>query len=177
MKFQISVIKTGLETKPTTKGTTYQVLELTYKRLDTGKIESKKLMSFAGDAFKMCSDAKMDDAFEVTSEKNEKTGYWDWSNVIALAPGAALVSQSQGNNGSVASSPRASTYETPEERAKKQIYIVKQSAIAQAVALLSVGAKIPPSTDLVLKQAQEFVDFVFAEKSIALADLQDDIPD
>ena len=71
--------------------------------------------------------------------------------------------------------PVRSTYETPEERAKKQVYIVKQSSINAAIQLLSVGAKQPPSTELVLTEAQKFVDFVFAEKKESLLDLPNDL--
>ena len=49
-----------------------------------------------------------------------------------------------------------SNFETPEERAKKQVYIVKQSSISNALVVLSVGAKAPPSAQSILDLAQIF---------------------
>ena len=170
MQFTIKIITTSVENKGK-----YNMAEVTYKRVDTGKVESKKLMSFVFPAvYAALATADSDSIWTITSEKNEKTTYWDWT-VATAGEGAGGVSPKEAKAASPGT-PTRSTYETQEERAKKQVYIVKQSAIAQAVALLSVGAKSPPSTGLVLQQAQEFVDFVFAEgKAPSLVDMPDDV--
>lgn len=63
-----------------------------------------------------------------------------------------------------------STYETPEERAKKQIYIVRQSSISNAVDLLSVGQKSPPDVKAVLEAAKQFEDYVFGTNAQVVTD-------
>lgn len=173
MEFQISVIQVDRQTKPTDKGS-YQQLELAYKNLGSGKLESKKIMSFVKpeSVFKTLNESKMGDVFTITSEKNEKTGYWDWKDAKQSAPGEGLSTKS------VTVTPSAkSTYETPEERAKKQVFIVKQSSLSAAINLLSIGAKVPPSMDLIIQEAQKFTDWVLGETKVSLADMPNDFPD
>lgn len=82
-----------------------------------------------------------------------------------------------------AASPK-STYETPEERAVKQIYIVRQSNIASAINLLSVGAKSAPPVDAVLEVAKQLEAHVFGstkeevkpDMTFGDLDTMDDVP-
>ena len=135
MNFNINVLSTTIETKPTAKGS-YQVVEVAFKNLGSGKVESKKIMSFTDKAvFSAVSSAKAGDVFTITSEKNEKTGYWDWTNVQQAAPGATTPSPSA--PAGKAPVQVKSTYETPEERAKKQVFIIKQSSLNNAIASLT----------------------------------------
>jgi hypothetical protein len=174
MNFNIETIQVKTESKPTAKGS-YMVAEITYKNLGSGKIEAKKVVSFANkEVYSTVSGAKQGDQFTVTSEKNEKTGYWDWLSLQQAAPGASLPQPSKPN---AAATPIKSTYETPEERAKKQVYIVKQSSIGSAIQLLSVGAKTPPALDDVLSTAQKFFEFVFADPVAEDMDVTLDIPE
>lgn len=101
--------------------------------------------------------------YDVVSVKNQ-AGFWDWESFQqgSAMPNAAPSSASPFNKPSPA--PK-STFETPEERAKKQVYIVKQSSLSAAISLLSVGAKTPPDSDAVIALAQKFTDFVFSDSS------------
>ena len=70
-----------------------------------------------------------------------------------------------------------SNYETKEERAQRQVYIIRQSSISSAVELLGTGAK----TADVIATAKEFEAYVFAKeanptKEVNFDDLEDDIP-
>ena len=183
MNFQIQVIQVDKTTKPTKSGS-YVQTEVAFKNLTSGKLESKKLMSFTqpDKAFKTMSDAKAGDVFTITSEKNDKTGYWDWLDAVQAAPGT-VVEVNPKTNMSVGTASPKSTYETPEERAKKQVYIVRQSSLSTAVAVLSIGAKTPPSADAVISLAQQFSDYVFGvdktnnpEAFLSLAEMANDIP-
>lgn len=131
-------------------------------------------MSFTkpDNAYKALAEAKQGDTYTITSEKNDKTGYWDWLSAVQGAPQEAVKNTTGGY-----SAPK-STYETPEERAKKQIYIARQSSLDRAVQLLSIGAKTPPSDELIFNQAQKFVDWVFDKKPpVDLFELPNDMPD
>lgn len=154
MQFIIEVIQSATSAPIPTKTGSYRKCELTYKRVDNGKIEAKKLMSFTEPTvFETASKATAGTQFTVTAEKGDQ--YWEWKKLEA-STGVSAPSQS----GKVPVAASRSTYETPEERAKKQVYIIKQSSISAAVALLCTGAKTPPSTELVLAEAQKLVDWV-----------------
>lgn len=180
MQFSIQVVQVEKTTKPTAKGS-YQMLEVAYKNLSSGKLESKKIMSFASDkAFKALADAKQGEQYTITSEKNDKTGYWDWHDASQAAPGAAPVVDAGLSTPSKALPAVRSTYETPEERAKKQVYIIKQSSISAALKMFELN-KEKPTLDAVTALAQELTDWVFEQPSVntpepTLADMTDDIP-
>jgi hypothetical protein len=69
-----------------------------------------------------------------------------------------------------------STYETPEERAQRQVLIVRQSSVSSAIAVLGAGAKAPLKLEEVLTTAQAIADFVFQVKSPGDSGFED-IPD
>lgn len=158
----IEILAVTPTTKPTAKGS-YTQLDIAYKR--DGKTEGKKIMSFGPSkpAYDVLKDAKLGQVYTITAVKNETSGYWDWT---AASSGAATPTETKGN-----SSPK-STYETPEERAKKQVYIIRQSSIANAISLLHNDKKAPDVKE-VLSVAQQFVDFVF-DIEPAIPELPDD---
>ena len=172
MKFQVEIINVQSSTKPAKNGT-YTQLDVAYKRLDTGKIEGKKIMSFTNkDVFSTLSKATTGNVFDVTTEKVGE--YWQWVEVSAASGGTPQAK-------SFSSPAPKSTYETAEERAKRQILIVRQSSLAQAVDILSVNpGKDKLQLEEVLHLADKLVDWVFNETSkpvsMKLEDMEDDIP-
>ena len=176
MTIQIQVIATAIETKPTTKGSSYQQLELTFKNLTfQGKVESKKIMSFGANvnAFKLLSNAQAGQVYDVEVVKNAQ-GYNDWPTVT-LSNGAAPASPAKS---STPTTPTKTTYETPEERAQRQILIVRQSSISSAVAVLTTGAKSPPKSSDVIALAKEFEAYVFGMEAVDTGPTGfDDLPD
>lgn len=187
---QIQIIAVKVSTlKGKKEGTTYQVAEVTYKNLTfQNKVEGKKIMSFGAQesTFKQMALAQQDDTFDIEVVKNA-AGYNDWvsakkSDGSAPTAGPATAKQTYAASGAVAS-PK-STYETPEERAKKQVYIVRQSSISNAIDLLTTGAKVAPTVEDVLKTANQFESYVFgaattlpaAETTSAFDNLEDDVP-
>ena len=176
MKFQVEIINVQSSTKPAKNGT-YTQLDVAYKRLDTGKIEGKKIMSFTNkDVFSTLSKATTGNVFDVTTEKVGE--YWQWIEVNAASGGSAASDAPQAK--SFSSPTTKSTYETPEERAKRQILIVRQSSLAQAVEILSVNpGKDKLQLGDVLQMADKLVDWVLNETkpvSMSIEDMEDDIP-
>jgi len=166
---QIQVLSTSVVTLMSKANKPYQQLEIAFKNLTFGKVESKKLMPFGAQegAFKALSGAKQGDVFEVTVVKNT-AGFNDWTSCVQAAPGTEVAAQ---NNGVLAGAgsiniPQSksvqvkSTYETPAEREAKQRFIIRQSSISAAINSLSVGAKSALATSAVLNQAQEYFDWV-----------------
>lgn len=155
----------------------YSQLEVSYKDLDNGKVASKKLMSFVkpDTAYKTLVDCKPGETYQISLQKNQESGYWDWIGATQNAPGSSTVETK-----STGTPAPKSNYETAEERAKRQVYIVRQSSLANAISVLTTGAKTPPNKEEVFKLAQEFTDWVFekpAFKIESLADMPNDFED
>lgn len=169
---QIQILATSIETKPTAKGS-YQQLEVTFKNLTFNKTESKKIMSFGANAgaFKVLADAQAGQVYEVTVVKNAQ-GYNDWTAVVP-SNGEATPASAPANK-SAAPAAR-STYETPEERAQRQILIVRQSSLSAAVSTLAVGAKSLKPEDVVAV-AKIYENYVFDIKDPGPSGFED-MPD
>lgn len=159
----IEIVNVTPKTNPTARGS-YQSLSVVYTDVEKGGGEkTKNVMSFGTESatFGTLSNAAAGEQFSVSLVK--EGAYWQWKTVVRSASKAvAQATQSV-----------KSSYETSEERAKKQIYIVRQSSISSAIDLLSVGAKTPPSVEEVLNVAHRFEDYVFGTR---IQDLPDDIP-
>lgn len=154
---QITIINVSAPSTPA--GKKYQVIEVAYKD-ESGKVNSRKIMSFANpQVFKDLQGFVNGDVVDVTAVK--EGDYWQWKAVKKLdgsAPAQATSSPAKG--GKVL----GSNYETPEERAKRQVYIIRQSSISSAISALAVGAKSAPSAESILELAKKFEEFVFSEE-------------
>ena len=177
MQLQIEVINVASTTKPTSKGGSYVQLDVAYRRLDTGKVEGKKIMSFTNkDVFDALNGLPGGTQVTVTSEKNEKSGYWDWTAVTVggVAQDKPATPKTSGGN----PTPK-STYETAEERAARQVLIVRQSSLSAAIASLKLE-KAPLDPNEVMKVADVYSDWVFQKDSKnpvdVFEDMEDDIP-
>ena len=175
----VKVVSVSREDVPNKNGKgTYGKLTVAY-RDEKGKLSEKTILSFTNPAvFKAFERAEAGAEINV---KSEKVGdYWNWTAILTgeEAPQGA---------GTVPTSPSAtrvtgSNYETKEERALKQRYIVKQSSLSAAVSILTVGAKTPPEVDAVIALADKFVDYVFNDDTKQLTlntgieDITDDVP-
>ena len=178
----ITILSVTIATVPTAKGS-YQVADVAYKNNTfQGKVEGKKVMSFGATAngFKALSTAQPGETYEVEVVKNDK-GYNDWVSMqkAGVGVGGPQTGQTpqgiQGKTG--ASTTPRSTYETPEERAAKQVFIVRQSSLATAERMLSVGAKAPVKVEDVLTVAQKLEAYVFAKPKLGGESGFDDVPD
>lgn len=104
--------------------------------------------------------------------------------------GEARLPTATGNTGPATNGGTSRTYsgETPAERARRQILIVKQSSLSSAVETVKTEGAVP-TTEEVLAVAQEYFDWVMADDtakaSVATVDspakgptidLEDDIP-
>jgi hypothetical protein len=177
----ITLLSINIATQPTKTGGSYQIADVAYKNNTfQGKVEGKKVMSFGAtaEAFKVLATAQQGETYEVDVKKNDK-GYNDWiamSKASVAAGTAAAPGQSNGGARQATASPR-STYETPEERAKRQVSIIRQSSLGHAVSTLAVGAKsLDPAK--VIDVAKQYEAYVHAVASFAGgATGFDDVPD
>lgn len=135
---RIKIIKVG----DIAKEKTFFVLPLSYE--SDGKTQDKKIYSFNTEAYKILKDAKPDQHYDVKLLK-DKNGYWQWDKV-------ELTTQASGTGGG-----NSRGFETPEERAHRQVLIVRQSCLAQAVAVKGAGEE---NADNITELAEKFESWV-----------------
>lgn len=117
----------------------------------------KKLLSFNGDVYNFfVTDAEVGSYYEVTTVKEGE--FWQWKDVVKKDGPSADSQTAEGvKKGGFAGKTKAGDWETSEERAKKQVYIVRQSSVSNAIAIVGAGSDLPT----VLKTAQGIYDWVF----------------
>lgn len=143
-----------------------------------GKVFEKKVVNFQNeDVYDTIKEAKKGEEYDVEVKKNPK-GFWEWVGITKVD------NRITSSTASVSASTTRSNYETPEERAKRQVYIVRQSSISSAIQLLlastpqngnagGTSGYIPVSVPAVIEVAKQFEKYVF---STSLNEFVDDKP-
>ena len=172
----INIVDVGTpSTKASSNGRSYQEIEITYKT-ENGQVANKKLMSFSNPSvFNHIKGLAKGEVVNVTTVKNAK-GFWDWTG-IGNEGDAPVATQSKPATAQAGGRVTGSNYETKEERAARQVFIIRQSSLSTAVELLGQGK----SVDEVIATAKQFEAYVFSKdanptKEINFDDLEDDIP-
>lgn len=157
---QIQIQEVTVETVRKGNNKPYSKANVVYTA--NGKNSTKPIMSFANPAvFDAVKDAAPGSMWDVEVKKDGD--YWNWVGITSA--GAEPERASVTTNTSTA--PRSgkvlgSTYETPDERKVKQMYIIKQSSISNALEYLK---QTQPAGDYhthdVVEVAQHFVDYVY----------------
>ena len=135
----------------------YMVAEVDY--LKDGSQEGKKIMSFAApNVYAILEGLK---AFPVDANiiQRKEGKYWNWKDIEIGGKSNSGPSTPSKPAGKVI----GSNYETSDERAKRQVYIVRQSSVSTAVEFLK--AKNPKgleaSMEDVIEEARKIEAFVF----------------
>lgn len=151
MQFNI-VVKSKSAVETVKKGkNSYETFELYYDK--DGKEEKRKFVSFNHpDVFSTAASLNAGDVALATVEKEGE--YWQWTGLTK--GGSSMAAEAPARKA-------AGTYETAEERAKRQVYIVRQSSLANAIEYLKLSGAENVTTEDVLGVAEKFVDFVFGE--------------
>lgn len=117
--------------------------------------------------------AKDGDCFTITREKDAKEGkYWEWKDIAAATGEVAAPTPSPTTvtaSTPAATPARVGSWETPEERGKKQVYIVRQSSINAAIETLKSTGK-PFGTDAVKNLAGQYEAYVFSDGVAGMVD-------
>jgi hypothetical protein len=129
-----------------------------------GEARTQKIMSFANPGvFPLLRKMKPGEEYDVEVTKDDK-GYNTWAKVVAVsnepAPVASGAVIGTGMPGAASGRVSISTYETAEERKIKQLYIIRQSSISNAIQYMEYS-NMAANVDSVLDVAQQFVDFVY----------------
>jgi hypothetical protein len=122
--------------------------------------------------FKAVQDMQQGKTYTITTEKNDK-GYWQWEAVATEEESKPSSAQTPAKT--------VSNYETREERQQRQQFIIRQSSITSAIALLAANGGKKNTVEETLEVAQQFVDFVNGaadapKAAIGFDDFPNDIP-
>ena len=168
----INIVDVGApNTHAAKNGRSYQSIEVTYKN-EQGQVANKKLMSFSNPSvFNYIKELTKGTQVNVTTTK-DANGYWQWTGIGG--DGSVATPESKPATGGRVT---GSNYETKEERAARQILIVRQSSLSSAVELLGTGKSVAD----VIATAKQFEEYVFGKdanptKEVNFDDLEDDIP-
>lgn len=183
---QVQILSVQILQATTKAGKPYETLDIAFKNLTfQGKVEGKKLMPFGANAgaFNTLKSATQGQVYEVNVEKNQ-AGYNDWTAATlsdGSAPASAGPAPAAVRGVPAAGATNSRGFATPEERAATQVYIVRQSSIANAINTLGVGAKSALDPVKVIETAKVYEGYVFgaaqeAPKADDFSDMQDDIP-
>lgn len=150
----------------------YKAATVEYTDVQKNEPGKKMLVSFGNfsDTFLVMAQAKQGETYDVELKKGDK--FWDWAS-------ATKVETLLGNPVKAATPSPKSTYETPEERAAKQVYIVRQSSLERAIQLFELQGNKKVSENDVTKLAQFFTDFVMGKESNPMLDIiniDNDVP-
>ena len=165
----INIIDVGSpNTHAAKNGRSYQSMEVTYKD-DQGQVKNKKLMSFSNPSvFNHIKGLGKGDQINLRTEK-DAAGYWQWIGIEGDKTVATETKTTPQAGGRVT----GSNYETKEERAARQVLIVRQSSLSSAVELLGPGKSVAE----VLAVAKQFEAYVFGkDQEVNFDDMEDDIP-
>ena len=157
--------------KATTKtGKPYEFIDLMYKNKSfQDKVEGKKVMPFGNkEVFETLKNSDKGDVFYIGRTKNAD-GFWDWDKISQVPNESKEVGHQETSTKAAPTASKSQPWETPEDRAKKQLYIIRQSSLTNAVNTL-VGNVNPED---VKSTAQNYIDFVLGLEDNPLMD--DDI--
>lgn len=167
----IKIISVVNEDNVTKKGEPYTALVITYKNLTFDKVEQKKVMPFgeSRNVKDALEGAAVDSEWTITRVKNGQ--YWNWTEASAGVSGNSKGGSMGSNNSSPVPSKANYTrdFESREERARRQVLIVRQSSLSAAVATLSTNAKSALKPDDVIALAEKYNEYVFGAENVDVA--------
>ena len=164
---QITVLN-ATKTQATSKaGKPYTYLEIAYKGSD-GQVKGKKIMPFGESkpVFDSLATAGSGEFFDIGVVKNEASGYLDWMSA-KKSDGSAATQPAATAAPAAGGKVTGSNYETADERAKKQVYIVRQSSITAALSYIGDTKKV--SIADVIDVAKQFEAHVFSIPKVEVA--------
>jgi len=166
----IEIINVSVEVKPTkVAGKTYELFDVAFKNKSfQDKVEGKKIAAFVSPKVTaILRAAKFGDTYTVVREKDGE--YWKWVDMVI--PGQEQEENTNMNTPVKTNPTPKSNYETSEERAARQVMIVRQSSISAAVNALKLDKAQLNATE-VIAMARNFEAYVLGTDDAEL----DDVP-
>jgi hypothetical protein len=169
MRIQVTSVG-GITSKPG-KFKPYKLYDLEFIDQESGREKKRQMIEFnSGAAFQKLADSEIGSTWEVTTKPAKDPQYTDWVDATPVDEEELVEPAKAAGKGKTtkpAAAPFKSTYETPEERARKQVYIVRQSSITAALTFAGPECN---SIDTVLEFAKQFEAHVFGTADPQAAD-------
>ena len=148
----------------------YQKATVVYTN-SKGENKEKGVVSFSNPAvFSVIKDAKSGTKWDVEYAKDDP--YFNWAKVSPIVEDGNGLPTVVGKTGPTGGKVTGSNYETADERTKRQLMIVRQSSISNALEYMKNTNNQDFGVTDVLGIAQEFVDFVYMEEELGLAEVR-----
>lgn len=106
-------------------------------------------------------------------EKVKNGEFWNVTSILPEDNAAPVATTTGGAKATAVASPK-SNYETPEERAQRQVYIIRQSSLSNSIALVDALGDKKATPQSVIAQAKLFEAYVFNTTKPEVA--EDDFP-
>lgn len=164
---RIQVTSVGGITSKQGKFKPYKLYDLEFIDQESGREKKRQMIEFnSGAAFQKLADSELGSTWEVSTKPAKDPQYTDWVDATPVAseePVEAAKAAGKGKTTTPAAAPFKSTYETPEERARKQVYIVRQSSLTNAISILGFQCTNGQAmnTSSVIAVAKELEAYVF----------------
>ena len=153
---RITVLK--VKVTPGPAGKNYKICEVGYKT-DEGKVKGMRILDFVQkDVFSVAEKLQPGDIVDAAFSQNDK-GYWQFNSLTPTGE--------KGDKEVVtaASAPSKGNWETTDERAARQVMIVRQSSLSNAVAFFE-AAKSKPAVADVITVAKSFEAYVLGKDEV-----------
>lgn len=145
------------------------VAEVRYSK--DGKDESKKIMSFAAPDVYTTLSGYTSFPVDVNVVMKKEGNFWNWKAIESpnqkgtSSDGPAAATTNKTSNGRVL----GSNYETPEERARRQVYIIRQSSVSSAIEFAKAQSPkgIEKALEAILEDASKIEAFVMKQAKLA----------
>ena len=142
--------------KAGTKG--YEVVEVAYKDPE-GKTKGMKVLDFVQrEVFKSLEGVNDGDILDVEFEQNDK-GYWQFKSV-QKGQKTSMGNSTVANSGQEARVATKGNWETSEERAARQVMIVRQSSLSNTISYFELTKHTKATPEDVIAVAKVFEAFV-----------------
>ena len=171
-------------------GGTYQAFRLIYTN-DNGEVvtvtKPVQALKFNRALATALKSLNQGDQFVLNEEKNAN-GFWEIKSVMKgtddaepMSIAKPATSAGQANKPAATTTSTGRDFESKEERAARQDYIIRQSSLERAVEVLGIGQKAPINPGAVIDLAEVFFGYVKNGKQPAVElgdinDMEDDIP-
>lgn len=169
---QIKIISVEKSAVP---GKKYSKIEVAFKN-DKGEVKGKNIMDFSiKSGLNYLLEAKPNDVLDVTTVKNGE--YLNWEHIVPAGQASPAGSVAPSATPTKGYSAPTRDFESKEERAARQVMIVRQSSLSTAVSLLKTEKNVP-SVNEILEVATIFEDFVMRTKSpvAEVVEMESDVP-
>lgn len=151
---QIKIVSVGSPEMKQGPKAKYSVFKLEYS--SDGQLRNRNIMSFAKEVYGVLKSAEPGSVWDIVTKKNGE--FWDWVSATPVGAGSGTQLGAGGVQTTAPTGSGGYSRESAEERAQRQVLIVRQSCLSSAVNALGNQIADPQRY---IDFAKEFEKYVF----------------